>query len=155
MDTILETRDSIRFTRLNKRARRAQVTLEVNLPDGCTEAQAKAYLNAALALDKRVSAPVDLPIDPMGQAEGRAFAFRVTKVEEQQVEQVARPKRVKCTCKRCGGSKYLPAATTDTTEPYLCPKCDDLFIAWQNEASEGPEEGRRTLEAFLARRPQR
>ena len=66
MDTILETRDSIRFTRLNKRARRAQVTLEVNLPDGCTEAQAKAYLNAALALDKRVSAPVDLPIDPMG-----------------------------------------------------------------------------------------
>lgn len=65
------------------------------------------------------------------------------------------PKWIRCTCIRCGKVNYHPAATTDTTEPHLCQKCDDDLIAWQNAAAAGPEEGRRTLEAFLARRPQR
>lgn len=61
--------------------------------------------------------------------------------------------RVRYTCKRCGKRKMKPASD-DMTEPYLCQRCDDRFIAWQNAAAETADEKRRTLEAFLAQRPQ-
>jgi len=61
-------------------------------------------------------------------------------------------KKVRCTCVRCGKINYLAAATVDTTEPYLCAKCDDAFIAWQNAAAETAQENRRTLEVFLQAR---
>jgi len=64
-------------------------------------------------------------------------------------------KKVRCTCRRCGKAKYHEAAKVDQTEPFLCPKCDDLFMVWQNEALESCNEGKRTLEHFLAQRPQR
>ena len=66
-----------------------------------------------------------------------------------------RPKRVRCTCAKCGAIKYHEAAAIDQTEPFLCSRCDDLFVAWQNAAQETAEEDRRTLEAFLARRARR
>ena len=64
-------------------------------------------------------------------------------------------KKVRCTCLRCGKVDRLDAAATDTTEPYLCSRCDGAFIAWQNAAEATADEKRRTLEAFLALRPQR
>lgn len=60
-----------------------------------------------------------------------------------------KPKKVRCTCKRCGKRKMEPA-TIDRTEPYLCRGCDDKFILWQEAAVGSYDEDRRDLAAFLA-----
>ncbi len=61
--------------------------------------------------------------------------------------QATKPRKVRCTCSRCNVKKMLPAASIDRSEPFLCEKCDDLFILFQN--SEGRTDT--SLKAFLAR----
>ena len=67
-----------------------------------------------------------------------------------EIRRETKPKKVRCTCKRCGKVNYLKAADIDRTEPYLCAKCDGLFIAWQNEGLGSCNDSGRDLAAFLA-----
>ena len=57
-------------------------------------------------------------------------------------------KRVRCTCERCQTIEYPFAAEIDVSEPFLCERCDDKFIIWQNT----PGNEQRTLSAFLKAR---
>jgi ribosomal protein S27AE len=42
-------------------------------------------------------------------------------------------KKVRCTCSNCGKIKYLLAHHIDRGEEhFLCPKCDNAYIVWQN-----------------------
>jgi hypothetical protein len=52
----------------------------------------------------------------------------------------------------CGKINYIPAATIDRDEKFLCARCDDAYLMWQNTAPDGV---RRTgiddfLKSFLA-----
>ncbi len=69
-------------------------------------------------------------------------------------------RKVRCTCVRCKKVNYLPAAGTDLSEKFLCERCDDKFIMWQESMyrEAGPGNHDRvddTLARFLRMRPVR
>lgn len=69
-----------------------------------------------------------------------------------------RTRKVCCTCRRCKKVNYLPAAGTDISEPFLCERCDDKFIMWQESKyrAMGPGNHDRaddTLARFLKEHP--
>lgn len=61
-----------------------------------------------------------------------------------------KPKKVRCTCARCQKVHYLPAASIDRSERFLCEGCDDKFISWQNARISSATA---TLDEFLLKRP--
>ena len=68
-----------------------------------------------------------------------------------------KPKKVRCTCRRCEKVKY-EKATIDRTVPYLCPDCNDLHILWE-EGGGVPAglcleaDAEKCMAAFLKTRP--
>lgn len=91
--------------------------------------QLKRELRSALRVNEPKSSPEDDMLDLNAAAESAPVAMPIQSAVAEADGPKGKKRRVKC---KCGKVSYVSKSGTDSSEPYVCEKCDDKQIAKDN-----------------------